>query len=164
MVCHRSNPPVIVFPLFAIRMLIYLAVGWVHQHVPSRAPKCGTSTMKQLMRGSLHSLSLPKTTGKETCTGDIFLLLVSMASSGAALQLDPQHVKLVKYRSLNERKMFHAPKWMQTANPFPSAPLSPISNCWMHSWSSEHILVYQVTVFCWWNIAVVKYFNLHVEV
>lgn len=105
-----------------------------------------------------------ETTGKETCTGDIFLLLVSMVSSGAALQLDLQHVKLVKYSSLNERKMFHAQKWMQTLNPFPCAPLSPIPNCWMYSWSSEHIFVYWVTVFCCWNIAVIKYFNLHVEV
>lgn len=52
--------------------------------------------------------NLLQTTGRETCTRDILLLLVSMVSSGAALQLDLQHVKLVRYSSLNERKMFHA--------------------------------------------------------
>lgn len=53
---------------------------------------------------------------------------------------------------------------MQTLNPFPCAPLSAVPNCWMYSWSSEHIFVYWVSGFCWWSIAVVKYFNLHVEV
>lgn len=162
--CHLSNPPVKVFPQFAITVLIYLAIGWVHQHVPSQAPECRMSTMKQLIRGSPRSLSLSRNHWQGNMHWRHFLLLVSMVSSGAALQLDLQHVKLVKYSSLNERKMFHAQKWMQTLNPFPCAPLSPIPNCWMYSWSSEHIFVYWVTVFCCWNIAVVKYFNVHVEV
>lgn len=68
------------------------------------------STMKRLIRGSRAACHFLETTGKETCTGDISLLLVSMVSSGAALQLDLQHVKLVKYSSLNERKMFRAQK------------------------------------------------------
>lgn len=108
--------------------------------------------------------NLLQTTGRETCTRDILLLLVSLVSSGAALQLDLQHVKLVRYSSLNERKMFHAQIWMQTLNPFPWAPLFPIPNCWMYSWSSERIFVYRVTVVCCWSRAVVKYFNLCVEV
>lgn len=78
--------------------------------MPSPALGCGTSTLKQLIRASRAACHFLETTGKETYTGDISLLLVSMVSSGAALQLDLQHVKLVKYSSLNERKMFHAQK------------------------------------------------------
>lgn len=102
--CHLPNPPVKVSPLFAIRALICLAVGWVHQHVPPQAPACGMSGMKQLIRGPRSACHFPGTAGRETCTGDTLLLLVSTVSSGAALQLDLQHVKLVKYSSLNERK------------------------------------------------------------
>lgn len=68
------------------------------------------STVKQLIHRSHTACHFLETTGKETCTGDISSLLVSVVSSGAALQLDLQHVKLVKYSSLNERKMFHAQK------------------------------------------------------
>lgn len=78
--------------------------------MPSPALGHGMSTMKQLSCGCHTACHFLETTGKEMCTGDISLWMVSMVSSAAALQLDLQHVKLVKYSSLNERKMFHAQK------------------------------------------------------